>query len=97
MTCIPDLLCHTEGQETLIREASTMKRNLFRVFALLVGCGVLSGVLAGCAWSIGDGKDRVTTNQPTRGQELIDLQKAKDQGAITQEEYDRQKKQILAR
>jgi hypothetical protein len=54
-------------------------------------------VLAGCAWSIGDGKDRVTTNQPTRGQELIDLQKAKDQGAITQEEYDRQKKQILAK
>ncbi len=33
----------------------------------------------------------------TVGQELMDLEKAKNQGAITQDEYDRQKKKILKR
>ena len=70
---------------------------LFRPLAVLTTCGILGALLTGCAWSIGEGKDHVTSNQPTRGQELIDLKKAKDQGAITPEEYETQKKQILAR
>jgi hypothetical protein len=32
---------------------------------------------------------------PTHGQELIDLKKAKDQGAITEEEFEAQKKKIM--
>ncbi|HEU6448046.1 MAG TPA: SHOCT domain-containing protein [Verrucomicrobiae bacterium] len=34
-------------------------------------------------------------NQPTVGQQLIDLQKAKDAGAITEEQYQSEKAQIL--
>ena len=81
--------------KTLIRETEPMR--LFKPLAILTVCGILGGCFSGCAWSIGEGKDRTTSNQPTRGQELIDLKKAKDQGAITPEEYETQKKQILAR
>jgi hypothetical protein len=33
---------------------------------------------------------------PTIGQELIDLKKAKDSGAISGEEYESQKKKVMA-
>ena len=69
---------------------------LFKTLALLTTCGILGGLFGGCAWSIGDGKEHATI-QPTRGQELIDLKRAKDQGAITPEEYEAQKKQVLTR
>ena len=58
--------------------------------------GILGGFFTGCAWSIGDGKAH-TTAQATRGQELIDLKRARDQGAITESEYDAQKQKILTR
>jgi hypothetical protein len=74
-----------------------MKKTLLSTLAVLITCGILSVGLSGCAWSIGEGKDRTTTNQPTRGQELVDLKKALDQGAISQAEYENQKKQILTR
>ncbi len=38
-----------------------------------------------------------TSNQPTRGQELIDLKAALDRGSITQAEYETTKAQILNR
>jgi hypothetical protein len=38
-----------------------------------------------------------TNNQPTRGQELIDLKAALDRGSITQGEYESTKGQILNR
>jgi len=64
---------------------------------LLLGCGISSGLFAGCAWSIGDGdgKPHTVSTQPTRGQELIDLKRARDQGAITSSEYETKKQQIL--
>ena len=59
-------------------------------------CGVaLAGLLSGCAWSIGEGTEKKTLSQPTQGQELIDLKKAKDQGAITDEEYNHQRQKLL--
>lgn len=76
---------------------NSMKQKACRALVLVISCGILAGFLSACAWSIGEGKDRVTTNQTTRGQELIDLKKAKDQGAITEAEYETQKAQILAR
>ncbi len=54
--------------------------------------------LCGCSWSIGGGKrEGPVTEQTTRGQELIDLKKARDQGAITPEEYEAQKSKVLGR
>ena len=51
-----------------------------------MGC-VLGCLACGCSWSIGGGKKEASTShEPTRGQELIDLKKAKDLGAINEEE-----------
>jgi hypothetical protein len=74
-----------------------MKRTILNYLSKLACCGILGVLLTGCAWSIGEGKDRVTTTQTTKGQELIDLKKAKDQGALTEDEYENQRKQVLNR
>jgi hypothetical protein len=59
----------------------------------------LSALLAGCAWSIGDkeGADGAKVTQPTKGDELLDLKKAYDQGAITEQQYQDQKQRVLDR
>jgi urease alpha subunit len=49
--------------------------------------------LAGC----GGSTTRVSSTTQTSGQELIDLQKALDSGAINQKEYDKQRAKILKR
>lgn len=72
-----------------------MKQLSIQTLALFVACGVLAGVASGCAWSIGDAKDRTVVQQPTRGQELLDLKKAKDSGAISEEEYNNKRQEIL--
>ena len=51
-------------------------------------------LLGGCAWEVGGGTKH-TTIQPTMGQQLIDLQKAKEAGAITDAEYEVQKAKLL--
>ena len=56
---------------------------------LLINCGITPFVL-----STNCGND-ITEINATTGQELIDLQKALDAGAITQEEYDKIKKKIM--
>ena len=60
---------------------------------------VLSGLsammlLTGCAWQVGGGHKSVTM-EPTVGQQLIDLQRAKAAGAITDAEYQAQKAKLL--
>jgi hypothetical protein len=65
--------------------------------------GALLTLLAGsCAWSVGSNKHNegachVQPVQPTRGQELLDLKKARDQGALTEEEYQAQKRRLLGK
>jgi len=48
--------------------------------------------VGGCAWSIGEHKEH---GQPTRGQELLDLKRARDAGAINENEYQVQKRRLL--
>ncbi len=69
----------------------TMKRSL-----LITLCSIIAsaGLLTGCAWSIG-GKGAESSVQPTKGQELIDLKRAKDTGAISDEEYEAQKQRAM--
>ena len=64
------------------------------VFALLA---TLLSFTSGCAWSVGGTKtDSCTTPvRPTQGQQLIDLKKAHDQGAITGAEYEAAKQKVL--
>lgn len=72
-----------------------MKEKAIKILGLIATCGVLAGIFSGCAWSIGEKQQGPATQQPTKGQELIDLKKAKDQGAISEEEYNTKKNQIL--
>lgn len=74
-----------------------MKNLLSKWAVLILSAVILGGLFSGCSWSIGGGKGRTATTQATRGQELIDLKKARDQGVITEEEYQAQRKEILAK
>ena len=67
-----------------------MKTLLFRLGVLICAVSLFSG----CAWHVGGGAKNETV-QPTVGQQLIDLQKAKDAGAITDAEYQAQKTKLL--
>ena len=69
-----------------------MKRKVSKWVGLLVIAAAAGGVLSGCAWSVGEHKDH---SLPTRGQELIDLKKARDSGAISEDEFQSQKKRLL--
>ena len=44
--------------------------------------------------AIGTGGEKVNNQTPTLGRELMDLQKAKDSGAITAKEYDELKENL---
>jgi hypothetical protein len=72
-----------------------MKPRLTRWTVLTTTGAIMGLLLSGCAWSIGSDKAHSSVVRPTRGQELIDLKKAKDQGAITEEEFEAQKKKIM--
>ncbi len=73
-----------------------MKRNGFGLARLAV-LALAASMLCGCAWSIGGTKKGETSMQPTRGQELIDLQRARDRGALTDAEYEDQRLRLLSR
>ena len=55
---------------------------------------LVATLATGCSWSVGGGQHSVTM-QPTVGQQLIDLQKARDSGAITEAQYQSQKTKLL--
>jgi len=62
----------------------------------MVGVSAMT-LLTGCL-GLQLGPDSITKSQtPTIGQQLIDLQKAKDDGAITDTEYQAQKAKLLAK
>ena len=67
-----------------------MKTRSMMVFLVLVLA------TAGCAWSVG-GRTETVRNQPTLGQELLDLKAALDKGAVTEEEYHHAKADLLSR
>ena len=64
----------------------------FKVLAIIL-LFAFSSLVAGC----GGGGAEVRATSTTMGQELTDLQKAKEQGVITEKEFEKAKKEILAR
>ena len=72
-----------------------MKWTLTRWIGLVAAASVAGWLTSGCAWQIGGDKHGTGTMRPTRGQELVDLKHARDQGAITEEEYQAQRKKVL--
>ena len=65
-----------------------------RILVSMLTVALAMTLLPGCAWQVG-GDKKVSTMQPTTGQQLVDLQKAKDSGAITDSEYQAQKAKLL--
>ena len=66
-----------------------------RPVILSMTCAIVTMLLAsGCVAAIGN-RDAQRSRGTTLGQELVDLQKAKDSGAITQDEYQTQKAKLL--
>jgi len=66
-----------------------------KVFLILVP-GLLSMLLlSGCLNLQLGGGSKTETQKPTVGEQLIDLQKAKEAGAITDAEYQAQKSRLL--
>lgn len=78
-----------------------MKQAIARTWAPVLAGALLLALNGGCAWSVGSPSkaDRVeqehATQPPTKGQQLIDLKKALDQGAMTLQEYDTAKAKLL--
>jgi outer membrane biogenesis lipoprotein LolB len=72
-----------------------MKKQAFFTFTLLIASAI--AFLTGCSWSVGSSSTTPKTAHvlPTTGQQLIDLQKARELGAITDPEYQAQKAKLL--
>ena len=65
----------------------------FNLALLIAAIGVFAGT--GCLnLSLGGGS-KMQTQSSTTGQQLVDLQKAKDSGAINDAEYNQQRAKIL--
>jgi outer membrane biogenesis lipoprotein LolB len=71
-----------------------MTKPVKRILIPTLAVCLATTLLAGCAWQVGGGPKN-STIQPTVGQQLIDLQKAKDAGVITDLEYQAQKAKFL--
>jgi len=72
-----------------------MKKLYISTLAIVSAALLLTGCLGGI--SLGGGSKTTTVVQKaTLGQQLVDLQKAKDTGVITDSEYQAQKAKLLA-
>jgi hypothetical protein len=77
---------------TLKKEDGNMKflRVCAAIMVIVLGLG-----FAGCLRGGGKAKVESTTTTTTLGQELMDLQKAYEQGIITEKEYKQSKERII--
>jgi hypothetical protein len=70
-----------------------MKTSLLRVLVLVALCGFLVAGVVACGGGGAEVRSEVSTT--TTGQQLMDLKKALDSGAMTQKEYEQERKKIL--
>ena len=70
-----------------------MSKSMTHVLVLLAVCGLFVFGLAACGGGGADVRSEVSTT--TTGQQLIDLKKALDAGAINQQEYEKERQKIL--
>jgi hypothetical protein len=76
----------------LFTRGATMKRR--GIIPVMVAM-VLATSLSACGGGGAKSTTQTDIKTTTTGQELMDLQKALESGAITQKEYEKQKKRIL--
>jgi len=76
---------------------TNLTTNMKKQFLALILAGFAVTLFSGCVGlSIGGGS-KTQTQTATVGQQLIDLQKAKDTGAISEAEYQSEKAKLLGR
>jgi hypothetical protein len=80
-----------DGINRINHQIQKMKKLFLSTLAIVLS----SFLLIGCVAALGTGSKTVE-QKPTVGQQLIDLKKAKDDGAITDSEYQAQKARLLA-
>jgi hypothetical protein len=71
-------------------KSNRMKKTIVSSLAALI----VMALLTGCSIALGTGPTTKIENA-TVGQQLIDLKRAKDTGALTDAEYDQEKAKIL--
>jgi uncharacterized membrane protein len=86
----PGLASLAEPSLTDAQENAAMNNPALRTLAI-AGLVTLSLTLAGC----GGGDTTVKAETTTTGQELMDLKKAYEAGAISEREYEKQREKIL--
>jgi len=64
------------------------------LFALLLVTVLTASILSGCVFAVGV-PDSELKSKPTLGRQLSDLKRARDSGAINEEEYQAAKKRLL--
>lgn len=69
------------------------KRINVRSVALALGLAVWTLTISGCVVAVGN--EGVRPYRPTLGQELTDLKKARDNGSISEDEYQAQRQKLL--
>jgi hypothetical protein len=72
-----------------------MATSLMKRLVVLMVCGLLLFGLAACGGGGAEVRSDISTT--TTGQQLIDLKKALDSGAMTQQEYEKERQKILDR
>jgi hypothetical protein len=78
----------------IIQKEQVMKKHLIPATLALSAMLLCGGCVGGL--NLGGGSKTEVRN-PTLGQQLIDLQKARDSGAITPAEYDAKKAELLSK
>jgi hypothetical protein len=69
-----------------------MRKTLFNSLAAVMAIALILG-LTGCGGGGAEMKSEISTT--TTGQQLMDLKKALDSGALSKEEYDKEREKIL--
>ena len=69
-------------------------RLIFRALVFAVAITATS-LLSGCGGGGAESKTAITNTTVSKGQALIDLKKAYDAGAMSESEYQRERKKIL--
>lgn len=69
-----------------------MKKSMIPLLSGLAAMMLITGCLG---LQVGGGTTKKEGPRPTTGQQLVDLQRAKDSGALTDAEYQTQKSKVL--
>jgi hypothetical protein len=84
------VLSALQGLKKDIHKGQRMKRA--RSVGLVLALAMT--LLTGCSWSVGS-SPKTSNVMPTTGQQLMDLQKARNAGAISDAEYQAQRTKLL--